>query len=224
MHLKEKYGSLEALQGKKIVMSWAYSPSYGKPLSVPQGIIALLSRFGMNIELAYPEGYELLPGIVSLAEKNSIESGGSFTISNSMEESMKDADIVYPKSWAPFHIMQLRTQLLKDGDKSGLKDLEELCLSNNAKFTDWEYNERIMRHTKNGNALYMHCLPADISGVSCKKGEVSSSTFEKYRLMTYREAGFKPYIIAAMMFTNKFANPSETLRKILERDRRRISF
>jgi knotted carbamoyltransferase YgeW len=63
-HLKNQFGSLENLKGKKIVMSWAYSPSYGKPLSVPQGIIGLMSRFGMNIELAYPEGYGLIPEVV----------------------------------------------------------------------------------------------------------------------------------------------------------------
>jgi len=70
LHLKNTYGSLEALKGKKIVMSWAYSPSYGKPMSVPQGIIALMTRFGMHVELAYPEGYDLIPEIVEKAGKN----------------------------------------------------------------------------------------------------------------------------------------------------------
>jgi ornithine carbamoyltransferase len=66
--LKNHFGSLENLKGKKLVMSWAYSPSYGKPLSVPQGIIALMTRFGMNVELAYPEGYGLIPEIVEKAQ------------------------------------------------------------------------------------------------------------------------------------------------------------
>ncbi len=61
MHLQHEFGSLQNLKGKKIAMTWAYSPSYGKPLSVPQGIIGLMTRFGMNVELAHPEGYELLP-------------------------------------------------------------------------------------------------------------------------------------------------------------------
>jgi len=87
-------------------MSWAYSPSYGKPLSVPQGIIALMTRFGMNVELAYPEGYDLIPEIVDIARKNAAQSGGDFRVSHSMTEAMRNADIVYPKSWAPFHIMQ----------------------------------------------------------------------------------------------------------------------
>jgi len=70
LHLKNHFGSLENLKNKKIVMSWAYSPSYGKPLSVPQGIIALMSRFGMNIEFAYPEGYDVIPEIVDIARNN----------------------------------------------------------------------------------------------------------------------------------------------------------
>lgn len=222
MHLKKEFGSLENLKGKKIVMSWAYSPSYGKPLSVPQGIIGLMSRFGMNIELAYPEGYGLIPEIVDMAKNNAEQSGGSLNISNDMSEAMEDADIVYPKSWAPYHIMQQRTELLKNSDKQGLSELEKECLSNNAKYKNWEYDHNKMNLTPNKNALYMHCLPADISGVSCKEGEVNAEVFEKYRIKTYHEAGFKPYIIAAMMFSNKFENPAATLEQLFKNNRKRI--
>lgn len=222
LHLISEYGSLEALRGKKIVMSWAYSPSYGKPLSVPQGIIALMTRFGMNVELAYPEGYDLIPEIIEIARNNAAQSGGGFKVNHSMTDAMRDADIVYPKSWAPFHIMQQRTQLLMNGDKNGLKELEQLCLANNAKFKDWEYNEQVRKVTKNSDALYMHCLPADISGESCIQGEVSKETFERYRIRTYQEAGFKPYIIAAMMLTNRFQNPADILMKLIERNIPRV--
>lgn len=224
LHLKNTYGSLEALKGKKIVMSWAYSPSYGKPMSVPQGIIALMTRYGMDVELAYPEGYDLIPEIVELAEKNAKESGGSFKISHSMEEAVKGADIVYPKSWAPFHIMQQRTELLKNEDVEGLANLEKTALENNAKFKNWEYSDKMMNTTKDKDALYMHCLPADISGVSCEEGEVEGEVFEKYRIKTYHEAGYKPYIIAAMMFANKFENPAEVLKAIYERGLKRVSY
>lgn len=224
LHLKNRFGSLEALKGKKIVMSWAHSPSYGKPMSVPQGIIALMTRFGMNVELAHPEGYDLIPGIVDLAKTNAQNSGGSFKTSHSMQEAVKDADIVYPKSWAPFHIMQQRTELLKNKDAKGLAELEQQALLNNAKFKDWEYSGKMMKTTKNSDALYMHCLPADISGVSCKEGEVESDVFEKYRITTYHEAGHKPYIIAAMMFANKFENPAEVLRGIFDRGSKRVGF
>ena len=222
MHLLSVFGSAGNLRGKKLVMSWAYSPSYGKPMSVPQGIIALMSRFGMNIELAYPEGYNLIPEIVDLAGENALAGGGSFRVSHSMEEAMRDADIVYPKSWAPYHIMQQRTELLQKADRSGLKELEQVCLANNAKFKDWEFDDDKLKLTRNGSALYMHCLPADISGVSCERGEVSASAFERYRMETYREAGFKPYVIAAMMLTNRFENPGEILSEIMQRNRRRV--
>jgi len=222
MHLIAHFGSLTNLKGRKIVMSWAYSPSYGKPLSVPQGIIALMSRFGMEIELAYPEGYSLIPEIVELAGNNARESGGSFRVSHSMAEAMKDADIVYPKSWAPYHVMEQRTALLKKGDKAGLKDLEQFCLTSNASFRNWEFDDEKLKLTRNGSALYMHCLPADISGVSCERGEVSASAFERYRIETYREAGYKPYIIAAMMLTNRFENPGDVLLEISKRNRRRV--
>lgn len=224
LHLQKEFGSLENLKGKKIVMSWAYSPSYGKPLSVPQGIIGLMSRFGMDIELAYPEGYDLIPDIVDMAGKNAKASGGSFKVSHDMKEAMKDADIVYPKSWAPYHIMEERTKLLQAADKAGLDALEQTCLSNNAKYKDWEYDHDKMKVTKNQDALYMHCLPADISGVSCKEGEVDADVFEKYRIKTYHEAGFKPYIIAAMMFTNKFKNPAATLKQIMDSQKKRVLY
>ena len=222
MHLADYYGGLENLKGKKIAMTWAYSPSYGKPLSVPQGIIGLMTRFGMEVDLAYPEGYNLIEDVVSLAGNNAVASGGKFRVVNSMDEAFRDADIVYPKSWAPFSVMQRRTQLLKTSDKDGLKALEQECLANNARFKDWECTEEKMKLTRDGKALYMHCLPADISGVSCKEGEVSESVFDRYRIETYKEAGFKPYIIAAMIFNNKFNDAAGILNKLNERGLKRI--
>jgi len=222
MHLANYYGGLDNLKGKKIAMTWAYSPSYGKPLSVPQGIIGLMTRFGMEVDLAYPEGYNLIPDVVELAGKNAFASDGKFRVVNNMYEAFRNADIVYPKSWAPFSVMQRRTQLLKINDINGLKALEQECLANNAHFKDWECTEEKMKPTKEGKALYMHCLPADISGVSCKEGEVQDTVFERYRIETYKEAGLKPYIIAAMIFNNKFANVSEVLEKLKNRHTKRV--
>ncbi len=222
LHLINHFGGVENLKGKKIAMSWAYSPSYGKPLSVPQGIIGLMTRFGMEVSLAHPEGYEVMPEVEAVARKNAEGTGGSFTKTNSMAEAFKDADIVYPKSWAPFSAMEKRTDLYAAGDDAGIKALEKELLAQNAKHKDWECTEDLMKTTKNGEALYLHCLPADISGVSCKEGEVEASVFDRYRVPLYKEASFKPYIIAAMIFTSKFRNPSEKLMEMLKRDRSRI--
>jgi len=217
LHLAHHFGGLDKLKGKKIAMSWAYSPSYGKPLSVPQGIIGLASRLGMDIVLAHPTGYDLIPEVVELTRKQAKDSGGSFSHVYSMDEAFKNADIVYPKSWAPYDVMQKRVPLLHAGDQAGLKALEKSCLENNAKFTDWECTEEKMKLTKGGRALYMHCLPADITDVSCTAGEVAASVFERYRDDTYREASYKPYIIAAMILLGKQKDPAATLSKLLAR-------
>ncbi len=216
VHLKQHFGSLEKLRGKKIAMSWAYSPSYGKPLSVPQGIIGLMTRFGMKVTLAHPEGYGLLPDVVKVAKNNAAQSGGKFEVVNRMEDSFRDADVVYPKSWAPFSVMQRRTPLLQKGDRDGLKALEKECLANNARFQNWECDAKKMKLTRGGQALYMHCLPADISGVSCAQGEVSAAVFEKYRLATYREASFKPFVIAAMIYLARVKSPLAALGKLTQ--------
>lgn len=222
MWLREYFGGLEKLKGKKIAMTWAYSPSYGKPLSVPQGIIGLMSRFGMHVSLAHPEGYDLIPDVVEVAKKNAKASGGSFVEGTSMDAAFKDADIVYPKSWAPYKVMGRRTELLRANDRDGLKVLEKECLAQNANFKNWECTEAKMKLTKGGKALYMHCLPADISGVSCKEGEVADSVFERYRIETYKEAGYKPFVIAAMMLTSKFKDPAAVLGKLLKRKQPRV--
>lgn len=223
LHLINEFGGIENLKGKKVAMTWAYSPSYGKPLSVPQGVIGLLTRFGMDVVLAHPEGYEVMSEVEEIAVKNAKESGGSFTKTNSMAEAFKDADIVYPKSWAPFSAMEKRTDLYAKGDTEGIKDLEKELLAQNAKYKDWECTEELMKTTKDGKAIYLHCLPADITGVSCEKGEVEASVFDRYGTSLYKEASFKPYVIAAMIFLSKIKNPQENLKNLEDKGKERQS-
>jgi ornithine carbamoyltransferase len=128
-----------------------------------------------------------------------------------MQEAFRNADVVYPKSWAPFRVMQERTRLLRGGQREGLAALEKEALAANARCKDWECTEKHMSLTRGGAALYMHCLPADISGVSCKEGEVAASVFERSRLATYREASHKPFVIAAMILLTRFENPAPLL-------------
>lgn len=168
---------------------------------------------------AHPEGYDLIPDVVEVAKNNAKASGDSFRQVTSMEEAFKDADIVYPKSWAPYKVMEERTELLRANDHEGLKALEKQCLAQNAQHKDWHCTEEMMELTRDGEALYMHCLPADISGVSCKEGEVTEGVFEKYRIATYKEASWKPYIIAAMILSRKYAKPC-TARATAERSAR----
>ena len=211
LHIIHHFGGVENLKGKKVAMTWAYSPSYGKPLSVPQGVIGLMTRFGMEVVLAHPEGYEVMEDVEEVAKKNAAASGGSFRKTNNMAEAFEGADIVYPKSWAPFKAMEKRTNLYGEGDSEGIKKLEKELLAQNANHKDWCCTEELMKTTKDGKALYLHCLPADITGVSCKEGEVAGSVFDRYRVPLYKEASFKPYIIAAMIFLSKMKDPQAAL-------------
>ena len=219
-HLATVFGGLDALRGKKLAMSWAYSPSYGKPLSVPQGIIGLMTRFGMEVVLAHPKGYDLVDETIDVARRFGSASGGSFAITDSMEAAFENADVVYPKSWAPMHVMHERTRLIRAGERTRLGDLEREALAHNARYTSWECTDALMRRTRNGKALYMHCLPADVTGVSCAAGEVSREVFERARLGTYREASYKPYVIAAMILHTRFADPAALLARNLDDGRR----
>ena len=221
-HIIHEFGGIQNLKGKKVAMSWAYSPSYGKPLSVPQGVVGLFTRMGMDVVLAHPKGYEIMPEVAKVAAANAQKSGGSFRVSNDMADAFKDADIVYPKSWAPFAAMEIRTDLYGKGDTEGIKKLEKELLAQNAQHKAWCCTEKLMQTTKNGKALYLHCLPADINGVSCQDGEVEASVFDRYRDPLYKEASYKPYVIAAMITLAKFSDPANLLKKLQDRAMPRV--
>ncbi|WP_405341111.1 knotted carbamoyltransferase YgeW [Ruminococcus sp.] len=223
-HVIHYFGGVENLKGKKIAMTWAYSPSYGKPLSVPQGVIGLFTRFGMDVVLAHPEGYDVMPEVEEVAKANVKKNGGSFSKTNDMKEAFQDADIVYPKSWASFAAMEKRTELYGKGDFDGIDKLEKELLAENATHKDWECTEEMMQLTKDGKALYLHCLPADITDVSCKEGEVAASVFDRYRAPLYKEASYKPYIIAAMIFLAKVKDPAKALEELEAKGKERKTY
>ena len=210
------YGSLgETLNNAGATLSVALYV-YAKPLSVPQGVIGLFTRFGMDVTLAHPEGYDVMPEVEEVARKNCEKYGSKFHKTNDMKEAFKDADIVYPKSWASYAAMEERTKLYAAGDKEGIDALEKRLLAQNAEHKDWACTEEMMKLTKDGKALYLHCLPADITGLSCAEGEVDNSVFDRYIVPLYKQASYKPYIIAAMIFMAQVKDPVKALMELDE--------
>ncbi len=218
--IKDYFGGLENIKDKKLVMSWAYSPSYGKPLSVAQGMIGLMTRLGMDVTLAHPEGYDLLPNVNELAARQAKESGGSFKITHDMKEAFQNADVVCPKSWASFSVMEKRRDLLHACDLAGLDLLEKECLLENKQHMDWEYNNKIAALTN--KALYMHPLPADVTGLNCDHGEVTREIFDANLYDTYTQASFKPVVIIAMIFLAKVKDPVKKLEEMVMGSRKRM--
>lgn len=176
MTIRERFGA--NLRGKKIAVSWAYSPSYAKPLSVPQGLITLMTRFGMDVTLAHPREYRLMDQCVAAAKKNAAQAGTKFEIVDNMADAFRDADIVYPKSWGPYDLMLQRRDA---PNEAKMKEIERECLALNAKYKGWICDEKLMKLAR-GGAIYMHCLPAD------RGAEVTDAVIDGPQSVVFQEA------------------------------------
>jgi N-acetylornithine carbamoyltransferase len=174
MTIIEKFG--RDLRGKTINVSWAYASSYQKPISVPQSLILLMTRFGMNVRLTHPEEYMLMPEIVGQAQENAKRAGGSFEIGHDFDAGFKGADILYPKSWGA---------LLTTTDNAKSAEIGK-------KYTDWITDDRRMA-LANENAVYMHCLPAD------RNIEVTDSVIDGRQSIVYDEAENRLHVQKAAM-------------------------
>jgi ornithine carbamoyltransferase len=142
MTIIEKKG--RDLRRKKMVVSWAYAASYLKPISVPQSLILQMPRFGLDVVLAHPPEFKLMPEIMDQAQEQARRYHTGFEVVDDMEEAIKDADIVYAKSWGP---------LLTTMDADEGKRIQD-------QYEDWITDERKMSLAKD-DAIYMHPLPAD---------------------------------------------------------------
>ncbi len=163
-------------RGKTIAVSWAYAASYQKPLSVPQSLILLLTRFGMNVRLVHPPEYSLMPDVVEQARENARRYGGAFEMLDDMDAGFRGADVVYPKSWGC---------LLTTGD------LDESARIGR-QYEDWICDERRMGLAKE-DAIYMHCLPAD------RNIEVADAVIDGPHSVVYDEAENRLHAQKAVM-------------------------
>jgi N-acetylornithine carbamoyltransferase len=163
MTIRERRGN--DLRGMRVAVSWAYAPSYAKPLSVPQGLLTLLPRFGVHVVLAHPPGFDLMPEVRRRADEAAAAGGGSIEVTNDMDAAFEGADAVYPKSWG-------RLDLFTD---------EPAALADAARYADWICDERRMG-IATADALYLHCLPAD------RGTEVTDAVIDGPRSVVYDEA------------------------------------
>ena len=203
MTLREHRG--DNLRGMKVAMTWAYAPSYARPLSVPQGIATLLPRFGMDVVIAHPPGFDLMPEVIEKAQAAAAEAGSTITFMDDMDEAFRGAHAVYPKSWGPLDLMQERVAANETGDAEALDAIEARALARNATHADWICDERRMALTEGGAARYLHCLPADIGA------EVTSGVMRAHALDVAREANYKVYVIMALLAGAKVADLAERL-------------
>jgi N-acetylornithine carbamoyltransferase len=164
------------LRKKKVVVSWAYASSYLKPISVPQSLILQLPRFGMDVVLAHPPEFQLMPDIMDQAKEQASKYKTGFEVVDDMDEAVKDADVVYAKSWGP---------LLTTTDPEEGKKLQD-------KYQDWITDDKKMA-LANDDAIYMHPLPAD------RNIEVSNSVLDGQQSVVIDEAENRLHAQKAVM-------------------------
>ena len=164
------------LRRKKLVVSWAYASSYQKPISVPQSLVLQMPRFGMDLVLAHPKGFELMPDIIEQAQEQARKFHTGFEITDDMDAAFKDADVVYPKSWGP---------LVTTADP--VKSAELIN-----QFKDWITDERRMQLAKD-DCIYMHPLPAD------RNIEVTAAILDGQQSVVYDQAENRLHVQKAVM-------------------------
>jgi N-acetylornithine carbamoyltransferase len=174
MTLREQRGP--DLRGLRVAVSWAFAPSYAKPLSVPQGLLTLLPRYGIDVVLAHPPGFDLMPEVRKRAEEAAAQGGGTIEVTDDMDAAFEGADVVYPKSWG-------RLDLFTD---------EQAALADAAKHEGWICDERRMGLAK-PDSLYMHCLPAD------RGTEVTDAVIDGPHSVVYDEAENRMHTGKALM-------------------------
>ncbi len=174
MTIIEKKG--RDLRKKKMVVSWAYAASYQKPMSVPQSLILQMPRFGLDVTLAYPPEFKLMPDIMAQAEEQAKRFNTKFEVVDDMEKAFKDADIVYAKSWG--------AMLTTTDAEEGAKIIK--------KYESWITDERKMKLAK-PDAIYMHPLPAD------RNVEVTDGVIDGINSVVYDEAENRMHAQEAVM-------------------------
>ena len=172
--ITEHFG--ENTRGLKLGVSWTYAPNYMRPVSVPQSLILMMPRFGIDVTLAHPPEFKLMPHIIEKAQENAKAAGVKFNITHEMDEAFQDADVVIPKSWGPL----VHTQ----DDKKGIALIDN--------YPDWICDERRMDLTKK-HSLYMHPLPAD------RGKEVTPGVIDGPHSVVYQEAENRLHVEKALL-------------------------
>ncbi len=171
--MREKLGPT---RGRKLGVAWTSAPNYVRPISVPQSLILMMPRFGIDVTLAYPPEFKLKPEIEQQARANAEKAGASFTISHRFEDAFEDADAVIPKSWGPL--------VTTEDHGEGLALIE--------KYPTWTCDAQRMALGKK-RMIYMHPLPAD------RGREVSDEVIDGPQSVVYDEAENRLHVQKALM-------------------------
>ena len=160
----EKFGG--NLRGRKIAYvgdgnNMAHSLMFGAP------------KLGMHIAVACPEGYQPDPGVVAKASEDAKAAGTSMVVTTSIDEAVREADIIETDVWASM-------------------GQEEEAEKRRRDFAGWMVDAAMMARGKK-EAIFMHCLPAH------RGEEVSAEVIDGPQSVIYDEAENRLHIQKAIM-------------------------
>lgn len=172
--IRERFGT--NTKGLKLGVAWTSAPNYVRPVSVPQSLILMMPRFGIDVTLAYPPEFKLMPEIERQARANAEAAGARFEITDRFDDAFEGADVVVPKSWGPLVTTRDHAE--------GLKLIE--------KYPTWRCEAQHMA-LGTRRLIYMHPLPAD------RGREVTDEVIDGPRSVVYDEAENRLHVQKALM-------------------------
>ncbi len=128
------------LKGKKILVTWAHG-ALARSLCSVQEALLICSRYGMDVTVAHPEGYDLDEEVLSWTKANCEAHGAKFEIVHDPRSGYEGAHVVYSRNWmspkayegGTFHKQEEIERALKLTD--WICDAERMALTNDALFT-----------------------------------------------------------------------------------------
>jgi len=190
MTIQEKLGKME---GKKYVIMWGYSKKLRGRCSIQEEML-IMTRFGMNVVLTYPKGFELDEKLVSVAKENAAQSGGSLELVHDYEVALDGAHVVFPRSWVSHTLCQVGASRF-GGDK-------EIEIHN--KHRDWILRTELIEDLMDSKAIITHVLPV------LRGEEATDEVMDSPHSAIYDQAENGLYtkmaVLASTMASEKFKN------------------
>lgn len=171
-------GRLGELKGKKALVVWGRGALARSWCSV-QEFMLIASRFGMDVSLAYPEGYDLDPEVINHVRTNCEENSSEFQITHDMKEGYEGAHVVYSRNW-------MTAQAYRNGEFHKQEEIQRAL-----QHREWICDEEKMKLTK--NALFTHPMPVD------RGNEVTDSIASGKNSIIYEVAENRLHVQKAVM-------------------------
>ncbi len=136
----------EALKGKKFLLKWG-SGALARSWCSVQAALLIASRFGMDVTMAYPEGYDLDPEVIDWTKQNCAENGRDFDVVHDPDSGYDDAHIVYCRNW-------VSPDAYQNGELRKQVEIEKAMA-----YQNWTTTAERMARTN--NAIFTHPMPVD---------------------------------------------------------------